>query len=84
MLPFTDVLRLMGYLPSWLEEGSAVELTTRVAALLLRLHHTQLVATASARPMLLRLHERLHPAVQVRASMLLLVLSFFLTIFVYP
>ncbi|KAF5835893.1 quinon protein alcohol dehydrogenase-like superfamily [Dunaliella salina] len=43
MLPFTDALRLLGYLPTWLE---------------------QLVATASARPLLLKLHKRLHPAVQ--------------------
>jgi len=64
MLPFTDALRLLGYLPTWLEQGSAIELSTRVAVLLLRLHHSQLVATASARPLLLKLHKRLHPAVQ--------------------
>lgn len=56
-------------------QGSAIELTTRVAVLLLRLHHSQLVATASARPLLLRLHKRLHPAVQV-STLLGLVVGF--------
>ena len=41
-----------------------VELTCRVAVLLLRLHHAQLVATPSARPMLVRLRRRLRGGVQ--------------------
>lgn len=69
MLPFSDALRLLSYLPDWLERGtnagaSHAELSCRTAVLLLRLHHAQLVATASARPVLLRLQRFLRPAVQ--------------------
>lgn len=56
--------------PRGVVQGDAIELATRVAVLLLRLHHLQLVATASARPLLLKLHKALHPAVQVRARVL--------------
>ena len=67
MLPFSDALRLLSYLPEWIEGGTAqqTELSCRTAVLLLRLHHAQLVATAGARPVLLRLKRRLRPAVQV-------------------
>ena len=67
MLPFSDALRLLSYLPNWIEAGTAqqTELSCRTAVLLLRLHHAQLVATAGARPVLLRLQKRLRPAVQV-------------------
>jgi U3 small nucleolar RNA-associated protein 12 len=41
-----------------------VELACRVAGLLLRIHHGQLVATPGARHTLLRLHRRLRPALQ--------------------
>lgn len=41
-----------------------VELTCRVAVMLLRLHHAQLVSTPSARHTLVLLHKRLRPAVQ--------------------
>ena len=74
MLPFSDALRLLTYLPEWLEVGSGAgagrggsahaELSCRTAVLLLRLHHAQLVATAGARPVLLRLQRYLRPAVQ--------------------
>ncbi|GLI64000.1 hypothetical protein VaNZ11_007154, partial [Volvox africanus] len=65
MLPFADALRLLGYLPQWLQgPGTAVELTVRLAALLVRLHQGQLAATAAARPVLLALQRRLRGAVQ--------------------
>ncbi len=66
MLPFSDALRLLSYLPEWLEQrsGSHAELACRVAVLLLRLHHAQLVSTASARPVLVRLQRHLRPSVQ--------------------
>jgi U3 small nucleolar RNA-associated protein 12 len=41
-----------------------VELSCRTAALLLRLHHAQLVAAPSARPALIALQARLRPALQ--------------------
>lgn len=41
-----------------------VELSCRVATLLLRLHHAQLTATPSARQTLVDLHKRLRAAVQ--------------------
>lgn len=68
MLPFTDALRLLSHLPAWLSEGAAVtqhvELVARVAVLLLRLHHSQLVSTPSARPALLALRDKLGPSVR--------------------
>ncbi len=65
LLPFADALRLLGYLLRWLEAGGpAVELTVRLAVLLVRLHQGQLVATAAARPVLLALQRRLRPAAQ--------------------
>ncbi|GFH13683.1 WD_REPEATS_REGION domain-containing protein [Haematococcus lacustris] len=47
-----------------LSRCQAVELVARVAVLLLRLHHTQLRSTPSARPSLARIHAALHAAVQ--------------------
>lgn len=66
LLPFSDALRLLSYLPSWLADGSGtqVELVARVSSLLVRLHHAQLVATAGARPALLAVQRSLRPAVQ--------------------
>ncbi|GLC41201.1 hypothetical protein PLESTB_001527400 [Pleodorina starrii] len=65
MLPFADTLRLLGYLPRWLEAGGpAVELTVRLAVLLVRLHQGQLVATAAARPVLLALQRQLRRSAQ--------------------
>lgn len=65
MLPFADALRLLGYLLRWLEAGGpAVELTVRLAVLLVRLHQGQLVATAAARPVLVALQRRLRRASQ--------------------
>lgn len=56
-LPFTDALKLMAYLKEWMVEGSQAELVCRVSVLLLQLHHSQLVATVSSRPILTSLHE---------------------------
>lgn len=64
LLPFADALRLMGYLSVWLAQGAQVELCCRAAALLLRLHHAQLVATPSARGTLVALQRRLRRAAQ--------------------
>mmetsp|Transcript_32735 Transcript_32735/g.72312 ORF Transcript_32735/g.72312 Transcript_32735/m.72312 type:complete len:987 (-) Transcript_32735:326-3286(-) len=75
MMPFSEALKLLGYLPQWLGSSGAkskrgstahahAELAVRVAVLLLRLHHAQLTSTSSARPVLLRLQRSLRPAVQ--------------------
>lgn len=64
LLPFADALRLMGYLSDWLGQGAHVELCCRAAALLLRLHHAQLVATPAARGALTALQARLRGAAQ--------------------
>jgi len=64
LLPFTDAVRLMRYLAGWLEEEAQVELCCSAASLLLRLHHSQLVATPSARQTLLDLHKHLRRAMQ--------------------
>eukprot|EP00882_Tetradesmus_deserticola_P029909 GHRQ01033543.1.p2 GENE.GHRQ01033543.1~~GHRQ01033543.1.p2 ORF type:complete len:149 (+),score=67.22 GHRQ01033543.1:491-937(+) len=64
LLPFNDALRLLQWVSGWLAQGSQVELSCRVATLLLRLHHSQLTATPSARQTLVDLHKRLRAAVQ--------------------
>eukprot|EP00775_Hariotina_reticulata_P013414 gene13414-13542_t len=64
LLPFNDALRLMQRVSGWLKQGSQVELSCRVATLLLRLHHGQMTATPSARQTLVELHTRLRAAVQ--------------------
>ena len=64
VLPFTEALRLLSYLCQWLRKGLQTELCCRVSALLLRLHHPQLVATPSARPALIQLQMLLRQRVQ--------------------
>ncbi|PNW77485.1 hypothetical protein CHLRE_10g438700v5 [Chlamydomonas reinhardtii] len=65
LLPFADALKLLSYLPRWLEAGGpAVELTVRLAVLLVRLHQGALQTTAAARPVMLGLQRRLRRAAQ--------------------
>ncbi len=64
LLPFSDALRLLGYLAPWLRRGSQVELLCRVATLLLRVHMQQLMATPAARPILTELQGLLRSRVQ--------------------
>eukprot|EP00887_Chlorella_sp_A99_P006380 scaffold3.g6380.t1 len=67
LLPFTgerDALRLLRYLLAWLAKGGQVELLCRLAALLLRLHHQQLMAAPATRPVLIQLQTLLHERVQ--------------------
>jgi U3 small nucleolar RNA-associated protein 12 len=49
-LPFSDALRLLRFLLHMLRKGQGVELCTRAALLLLRVHHSQLAASASRLP----------------------------------
>lgn len=64
LLPFGDALRLLRWAAAWLARGAQVELSCRVATLLLRLHHAQLTATPSARRTLVELHKRMRAALQ--------------------
>ena len=64
LLPFTDALRLLGYLVDWLRAGAQVELLCRVSTLLLRLHMAQLVGTPAARGVLVALQGLLRGRVQ--------------------
>ncbi|KAK3043031.1 hypothetical protein RJ639_002599 [Escallonia herrerae] len=63
-LPFSDALKLLSYLKDWSSNPDKVELVCRVATVLLRLHHNQLVATAAARPVLTLLKDILHERVK--------------------
>ena len=47
-----------------------VELACRVAVLLVRLHHRQLVATPSVRPVLLKVRELLHSEIRKQKDIL--------------
>ncbi|KAK9840307.1 hypothetical protein WJX74_007274 [Apatococcus lobatus] len=64
LIPFTDALRLLSFLPIWLSKRTHVELACRVAVLLVRLHHSQLVATPAARPVMIKLQGLLHSNIQ--------------------
>lgn len=58
-LPFADALRLLPRMSQWLRSGTQIELGCRVTILLIRLHRSQLVATASARTVIQQLQELL-------------------------
>lgn len=64
VLPFASVLELLQHCTKWLQQRLDVELSCRVATHLLRLHQPQLSASASAKPVLLQLHEHLRPALK--------------------
>lgn len=63
-LPFTDVLKLMGYLKDWLTEGNQIELVSRITTMIVRLHYEQLTAAVAARPVLIALQRDLRRSVQ--------------------
>ena len=58
-LPFSSALALLDFLSGWLEKGEKVELTCRLASLIVRLHYAQLGATANARGTLLKIRPML-------------------------
>lgn len=64
LVPFADALRLLGYLSSWLKKGPKPELLCRVATLLLRVHMQQLMATPSARSVLIELKYSLRDRIE--------------------
>lgn len=63
-LPFSDALKLLSYLKDWSSKPDKVELVCRVATVLLQLHHNQLIATVTARPVLTLLKDTLHARVK--------------------
>jgi U3 small nucleolar RNA-associated protein 12 len=63
-LPFSSASALLDFLGGWLERGEKVELTCRLAALIVRLHYAQLGATASSRGVLLKIR----PLLRMRAA----------------
>ncbi|KAI7751522.1 hypothetical protein M8C21_022434, partial [Ambrosia artemisiifolia] len=63
-LPFADALKLLSFLKEWSSNPDKVELVCRIATVLLQVHHNQLVATASTRPLLALLRDILHARVK--------------------
>ncbi|XP_076947106.1 uncharacterized protein LOC143618941 [Bidens hawaiensis] len=63
-LPFADALKLLSFLKEWSSNPDKVELVCRIGTVLLQLHHNQLVATASTRPLLALLRDILHTRVK--------------------
>ncbi|KAI3822541.1 hypothetical protein L1987_10132 [Smallanthus sonchifolius] len=63
-LPFADALKLLSFLKEWSSNLDKVELVCRIATVLLQLHHNQLIATTSARPLLALLRDILHARVK--------------------
>ncbi|PWA36892.1 G-protein beta WD-40 repeat-containing protein [Artemisia annua] len=63
-LPFADALKILSHLKDWSLNPDKVELVCRIATVLLQLHHNQLVATASTRPLLALLRDILHAKVK--------------------
>jgi len=44
LLPFNSVLGLFSFLDEWISKGLSMELVTKIAYFLIRLHHTQISA----------------------------------------
>ncbi|XP_071697523.1 uncharacterized protein [Rutidosis leptorrhynchoides] len=63
-LPFSDALKLLSYLKDWSSNPDKVEVVCRIATVLLQLHHNQLVATTTCRPLLALLRDILHARVK--------------------
>jgi U3 small nucleolar RNA-associated protein 12 len=62
-LPFSDAARLLKHLLHALRKGLAVELASRAALLLVRLHHAQISASPALLPVVLGLKEAMQGAV---------------------
>ncbi|GAV85737.1 WD40 domain-containing protein/Utp12 domain-containing protein, partial [Cephalotus follicularis] len=63
-LPFSDALKLLGYLKDWTLFPDKVELVCRVTTVLLQTHYNQLVTTPAARPVLTILKDILYARVK--------------------
>ncbi|KAE8681925.1 putative phosphatidylinositol-4-phosphate 5-kinase [Hibiscus syriacus] len=58
-LPFSDALKLLSYTKDWTSNHDKVELVCRIVTILLQTHHSQLISTPSARPVLAECHDTL-------------------------
>uniref|UniRef100_A0A7N0ZT30 Small-subunit processome Utp12 domain-containing protein n=1 Tax=Kalanchoe fedtschenkoi TaxID=63787 RepID=A0A7N0ZT30_KALFE len=56
-LPFSDALKLMSYLKDWTDNPDTIETVSRIAMILIQTHHSQLITTQAARPLLSVLKE---------------------------
>ncbi|CAN4121479.1 unnamed protein product [Withania somnifera] len=63
-LPFSDALVLLSYVENWASISDKVELACRVTAVLLQIHHHQMISTVSAKPLLIRLKDALHASIK--------------------
>ncbi|KAJ1693885.1 hypothetical protein LUZ63_010583 [Rhynchospora breviuscula] len=63
-LPFSDALKLMSYLKEWALIPGQVELVSRICTGLVQIHHNQLSATPSARPLLTTLKDTFYQRVK--------------------
>ncbi|XP_042505064.1 WD repeat-containing protein 3 [Macadamia integrifolia] len=63
-IPFSDALKLMSYLKDWAAIPDKVELVSRVATVLLQIHHNQLVSTPASRPVLTVLKDILYTRIK--------------------
>lgn len=69
-LPFSDALKLLSYVENWASIPDKVELACRVTTVLLQIHHHQLISTVSAKPLLTRLKDILHPSIKELKDMI--------------
>ncbi|KAE8721011.1 hypothetical protein F3Y22_tig00017627pilonHSYRG00004 [Hibiscus syriacus] len=63
-LPFSDALKLLSYTKDWTSNHDKVELVCRIVTILLQTHHSQLISTPSARPVLAVLKEIIYARVK--------------------
>ncbi|CAM8897363.1 unnamed protein product [Rhodiola kirilowii] len=63
-LPFSDALKLISYLKDWTSNPDTIETVCRIAMILVQTHHSQLIATQAARPLLSVLKEVLSQRVK--------------------
>ncbi|KAE8661176.1 putative phosphatidylinositol-4-phosphate 5-kinase [Hibiscus syriacus] len=63
-LPFSDALKLLSYTKDWTLNPDKVELVCRIVTILLQTHHSQLISTPSARPVLAVLKEIIYARVK--------------------
>ncbi|KAJ3168666.1 hypothetical protein HDU88_001559 [Geranomyces variabilis] len=64
ILPFAKVVALLKNIVVWIEKKWNLSLTSRILFILLRMHHHQLVATATLRPTLTRIRRTLRAALR--------------------
>jgi len=63
LLPFSDAMRLLRYLLLLLRHGQGVELCSRAALLILRVHHSQISSTRALQPLVVSLKQAMQGAV---------------------